>query len=102
MAGTNMIDTAKVAAIANDMDVLNKQLALSLEDVKAIMTKEFSTAYSGEVSDETIKAFEDFYNKYASEYKELVEKYIAYLRTNVVEGYIDVETGNNNLSAQFK
>ena len=102
MAGTNMIDTAKVAAIANDMDTLNKQLALSLDDVKAIMTNELPKAYSGEGSDDTRKAFENFYNKYANEYKELVEKYITYLRTSVVEGYTEVETGNKSLSAQFK
>jgi len=102
MAGNSItINTDQVAQIATNIDNLNKRLSEELNNSKATIDQ-LSNIWEGEAAQTTISSFDEFAAKYFQNYADIINQYVQFLRTNVEQSYIDVETQNIALADAFK
>lgn len=102
MVGNNVtISTDQVAQIASEIESLNKELTVELNNGKAIIDQ-LANIWSGEASQATISAFDEFAAKYFQNYEDIINQYVQFLRNNIQQGYVDTETQNTNLAEAFK
>ena len=79
------VNTNDVSQIADAIETQNNKLVAELASCKSLFDTDLGRVYTGAAANETIAAFNSFYNKYAEEYKSSVTEYVAYLREHVVE-----------------
>lgn len=102
MAGNNeKVSTDQVAAIANEIDSLNRQLDDKLKECKQTFDN-LSSIWQGEAAQASIENFDSFAAKYFQKYQDVIDSYVKFLRTNVEQGYTETETQNVNLADAYK
>lgn len=95
------VNTDQVNAIASEIENLNKQLSDELETSKKLFAN-LGNSWSGEAYEATKSAYNEFSEKYFQSYHDVIDNYVKFLKTNVAQGYFDVEIANTNLSDAFK
>ena len=95
------VNTDQVAQIATKIESLNTQLREQLE-ISKTKVNNLSNVWTGEASQTTISAFNEFAGKYFENYEEIIASYVRFLRTNVEQGYFETETSNIELGQSFK
>ena len=102
MAGTGItISTDKVTQVADNLDSLNRQLTEELNETKAAIDS-LRNVWSGEAADATISSYDEFASKFFQNYQDVITQYVKFLKTNIAQGYFDVETQNVSLADAFK
>ena len=102
MASNNTrISTEEILQIASNIEKLNKELSEQLAESKATI-ESLANVYEGESAQTTISNYNSFASKYFQTYEDILQNYVKFLRTNVAEGYTQVETTNTNLAEGFK
>lgn len=102
MAGSGVkVSGAQVAAIAGSMEKLNNKLSEELTNSNKLIHG-LSSIWSGEAAQASISSYDAFASKYFENYKDLINQYIQFLRTNVEEGYGQTEAENVRLADQLK
>lgn len=102
MAGNNTrINTEEIMQIASNIEKLNNELNEKLEESKSTI-EGLTNIYQGEAAENTISSYNTFASKYFQTYKDILQNYVKFLRTNVAEDYVKVETKNIQLSESFK
>lgn len=102
MAGNSIkVSTDQVAAIANDIDRINKDLFEKLQDAKKTFDN-LSNIWQGEAAQTSIQNFDSFANKYFQNYHDIIDSYVKFLRSHVEQGYTETETQNVNLADAYK
>lgn len=102
MAGNNItISTEQVEGIANQMSNKNDQLNEELLRCKDLVNA-LADVWEGQASQAVIEAFNDFANKYFSNYKEAIDDYVKFLRQVVNVNYAEVEKSNIGAAEAFK
>lgn len=101
MAGNNMsVSTEQVESIASQMASKNEQLNEELLRCKDVVNA-LEGIWQGQASQATIEAFNDFANKYFSNYKQAIDDYVTFLRTVVNANYAEVEKANISAAQAF-
>lgn len=95
------INTDQVTEIASVIESLNKQLTDELNESRDLFTT-LGNSWSGEAYESSKSAYNEFATKYFQTYYDIIDNYVKFLRTNVSQGYFDVETANTSLSDAFK
>jgi len=95
------VNTDQVADIANEIESLNKKLSDELNTSRDLFTQ-LGNSWSGEAYENSKNAYNEFASKFFQTYYDIIDNYVKFLRTNVSQGYFDVETVNSNLSEAFK
>ena len=95
------VNTDQVTEIAGEIEALNKKLQALLEDSRDLFTT-LGNSWNGEAYEATKASYNEFAQKYFGNYYEVIQNYVKFLRTNVSQGYFDVETQNTSLSDAFK
>ena len=95
------INTDQVSEIASVIESLNRKLSDELTASRDLFTK-LGNSWSGEAYEASKAAFNEFATKYFQTYYDIIDNYVKFLRTNVSQGYFDVETANTSLSDAFK
>ena len=95
------VNTDQVADIANEIESLNKKLSDELNTSRDLFTQ-LGNSWSGEAFEASKSAYNEFATKFFQTYYDVIDNYVKFLRTNVSQGYFDVETVNTNLSEAFK
>ena len=102
MAGNSIrVSTDQVAQIATNIENLNNRLTEELNNSKATIDQ-LANIWSGEASEATISAFDEFANRFFKNYEDVITQYVQYLRTCVEQGYFETETANISLADAFK
>jgi WXG100 family type VII secretion target len=101
MAGQIKVSTDQVAAIATKIESINNQLNDQLTNGQNAI-KGLASTWEGEASQTTISSFNEFAQKYFQNYKDIIDNYVRFLRTNVDQGYFETETANTGLADAFK
>ena len=102
MASNNTrISTEEILQIASNIEKLNKDLSEQLAESKATI-ESLANVDEGESAQTTISNYNSFASKYFQTYEDILQNYVKFLRTNVAEGYTQVETTNTNLAEGFK
>lgn len=91
------ITPEEVLSIANNIANLNNKLQETLEATRTNV-QSLSNSWSGEAASATISAFNSFADKYFASYKEMLDRYVTYLRNNVAGGYSEGENINKKLA----
>ncbi len=101
MAGNSIkVNTDQVAQIASNLESLNKKLTEELTKSKVTVDK-LASIWTGEASQATIQAFDEFAAKYFQNYEDVITQYVSFLRTHVENGYFETETANIGLADAF-
>lgn len=95
------INTDQVSEIATVIESLNRKLSDELTASRDLFTT-LGNSWSGEAYEASKAAFNEFATKYFQTYYDIIDNYVKFLRTNVSQGYFDVETANTSLSDAFK
>ena len=95
------INTDQVSEIASVIESLNRKLSDELTASRDLFTT-LGNSWSGEAYEASKAAFNEFATKYFQTYYDIIDNYVKFLRTNVSQGYFDVETANTSLSNAFK
>ena len=95
------VNTDQVSAIATEIENLNNQLSDELERSRKLFDT-LGNSWNGEAYDTSKSAYNVFASKYFNDYKQIIEQYIKFLRSNVSQGYFEVESANVNLGDAFK
>lgn len=95
------INTDQVNEIASGIESLNRKLSDELTASRDLFTS-LGNSWSGEAYEASKAAFNEFATKYFQTYYDIIDNYVKFLRTNVSQGYFDVETANTSLSDAFK
>ncbi len=95
------IDTAQVLEIANKLSSLNDDLQTNLKEAKTTITN-LCEFWKGDAATATKDAVESFATAYFQNYYDLIDQYVQFLKTNVVQGYEETETANTTLADSFK
>ncbi|HRU98918.1 MAG TPA: WXG100 family type VII secretion target [Ruminococcus sp.] len=95
------INTDQVSEIASVIESLNRKLSDELTASRDLFTT-LGNSWSGEAYEASKAAFNEFATKYFQTYYDIIDNYVKFLRTNVSQGYFDVETANTSLSDAFK
>ena len=101
MAGTILISTDRVDAIATEIETLNNKLNQLLEDSQTTI-QSLSSTWTGEAAQETISAFDAFAATYFQNYYDIIKSYVTFLRQNVSSDYQRTEEANISLADAFK
>ena len=101
MAGEIKISVDQVSQIATTLENLNKRLKEQLENSHEIITN-LTNIWEGEAATATVEAYTSFANKHFQNYYDVIDSYVKFLRSNVVEGYTETETANTTLADAFK
>lgn len=101
MAGIIKVNTDQVAQIATDIEALNKKLDEQLKNAQTTI-KGLSSTWEGEAASATMQAFDEFAAKYFTNYYDVIDQYVKFLRVHVDQGYFETETANTTLSEAFK
>ena len=94
------VNTAQVEEIADAMNRLNTKLNDTLEASRDTVNG-LQQVWSGQASEESRSAYNNFAKKYFDTYRQLIDQYVVFLREAVAKGYYDVETANSELSDAF-
>ena len=94
------LNTTEVAQIALSLESLNKKLGIELEDSQ-LTVKGLASTWQGKASEATISAFDTFSAKYFETYKNMIDRYVKFLRKNVDNGYFEIEREITDLSTNF-
>ena len=89
------VDPEVVFQTANTVSSINTELEQVLTDSNKAV-HELEGSWTGEASQATISAFNSFFTKYQSEYKDMLDKYVDFLNQQVGEGYIEANTSAKN------
>ncbi len=95
------INTDEVSQIASNIDGVNKKLCEVLENSMREIDS-LGKSWSGEAYERVQESYRSFAQKYFQTYKDVIDQYVAFLRTNVEQGYFDTETTNISLAESFK
>jgi Uncharacterized protein conserved in bacteria len=79
-----------VASIKSELEQLLTNCNETVQGLK--------NTWEGKAADATTSAFNAFYQKYNTEYNEVLTAYINFLNTNAAEGYDDTENKVERLS----
>ncbi len=102
MAGNSLkISTEQVMQIAAELERLNKQLKGELTTSKQTIDN-LTNIWEGSAAQETVSNFDQFSRKFFDKYEAVIDQYVKFLRQNVAEGYVQVETQNKDLGSAFK
>ena len=101
MAGLIKVNTAQVNQIASNIDSLNNKLDEQLRNSQTAI-KSLANTWEGEAATGTITSYNEFAAKYFESYKDIINGYVKFLRTNVEQGYFDTESTNTTLADAFK
>ena len=102
MAGNSIrISTDQVNQIAANIERMNGELEETLQDSKAAIDG-LKNIWQGEAAEETVASYDAFAAKYFENYKEIIQQYVTFLRSNVETGYVETENANVNLAEAFK
>lgn len=101
MASKMTIDASEVQAIASGIQSLNEELTDLLNSTKARIHS-LSNTYTGEAADATVAAFDRFANNYFATYHDMIDRYVQFLRSSVVEGFSQVQMANVKLADGLK
>ena len=102
MAGNSIrISTDQVAEIAGNMERLNGELEAKLNDSRSAVNS-LKNIWTGEAAEETTSAYDSFAAKYFEQYRDVIQNYISFLRTNVDAGYTETESVNSGLAEAFR
>ena len=94
------ISIPEVQQAASTIENLNKNLSMNLDEIKQIMNSTQDVYRSADAT--TIRAkFEMFSKKYFEDYKDVIDKYVAFLRNAVAEGYSSTQAKENSSANQF-
>lgn len=96
-----VINTDQVTEIGNAIESLNKKLSDELTASQELFNT-LGNSWSGEAYEASKGAYSEFASKYFQTYYDIIDNYVKFLRTNVSQGYFDVETANTSLSDAFK
>lgn len=100
MANTIRVETIKIKDVADRIKAINEELDSTFTEIKNLVETQFSNSYTGSAAEKTADTFKQFYNKYAEQYKEAVEKYVRYLGTVELD-YIEVTRHNSELGQSY-
>lgn len=95
------INTDQVSEIASVIESLNRKLSDELTASRDLFTT-LGNSWGGEAYEASKASFNEFATKYFQTYYDIIDNYVKFLRTNVSQGYFDVETANTSLSDAFK
>ena len=95
------LDTEQVLAIASQIENDNQQLNDLLESSKSTIDSLFSY-WTGKAADETHNSYESFATQYFQTYRDILDQYVKFLRSNVVPGYEVTEQVNTQLAEAFR
>ena len=95
------VNTDQVSEIAAEIEILNKKLTDELNTSRDLFVQ-LGNSWSGEAYENSKNAYNEFASKFFQTYYDIIDNYVKFLRTNVSQGYFDVETVNSNLSEAFK
>lgn len=100
MQGQNVIKTDEILSLANKISNNNNRINETLKQVKTEV-ENLSKSWSGDAANATKSAVEAFAAEYYDKYKELIDKYVEYLKTMAAEGFVQTEESNTNIGNQF-
>ena len=100
MAGQIRVNTDQVGQIATSIEAQNKRLQEELQNSQATI-QALSNSWEGEAAQATIDAYDSFAQKFFQNYYDVIDNYVRFLRTNVDQGYFEVESANTQLSDAF-
>ena len=95
------VDTAQVASTAENISRLNGELYTLLAESQTAVNS-LSGTWSGKGSDDTRAAYDAFAQKYFTDYREILNKYVTFLNSHVDAGYVATETSVESLADRFK
>jgi WXG100 family type VII secretion target len=95
------LSTQDVLAIASQLENDNKQLHELLNNSKSTLDS-LSSYWSGTASEATRAEYNSFAGKYFQVYYDILDQYVKFLRTNVVEHYEHTEQVDTQLADAFK
>lgn len=101
MSGMIKVNSAKVVQFAEEISNENKKLKQQLEDSKASIDA-LSRIWTGDASQDTKKSFDDFSRDFFENYYNMLQNYVIYMKESVAQGYSITESGNVDLSSNFK
>ena len=100
MSTRTTLDTNEVLSIAGQIESDNKELQRLLTESKTTLDG-LSATWTGAAAEQTRAAYGTFAGKFFQEYYEVLDQYVKFLRSNVVDQYSDTENKNVQLSDQF-
>lgn len=100
MQGQNVIKTEEIKELANKIANINSRINETLKKVKNEVDN-LSKSWSGDAAVATKSAVDTFAFEYYDQYKEIIDKYVDYLKTMAVEGFVQTEEANTNIGNQF-
>ena len=100
MSTQTILDTDQVLGIATQIENDNKQLQQILNDSKTTIDNLY-TYWTGPAAEECHASYDSFANKFFQTYYDTLDKYVAFLRINVAEGYVILENEQTSLSDAF-
>lgn len=95
------INTDQVTEIASAIESLNRKLSDELNDSRELFNT-LGNSWTGEAYEASKASFNEFANKFFQTYYDIIDSYVKFLRTNVSQGYFEVESANISLSDAFK
>lgn len=94
------IDTTAIESAAGTISSLNDQLEATLLESQSVI-QGLSNAWTGAASETMISSYNSFSAKYFSEYKELLNNYVSYLRQIAVGNYQAAEQQNLGIGSDL-
>ena len=96
-----ILSTEQVLSIASQIESDNQKLQQLLNDSKSAIDS-LASYWTGKASDETRSSYETFAGKFFQTYYDVLNQYVKFMRSNVVEQYEQTETVNTQLADAFK
>ena len=90
------IDTAAIENAAGTISNLNNQLEATLQESQKEV-QSLSEVWTGPAAEATIGSYNGFAAKYFSNYKQLLDDYVTFLRQVAAGNYSEIETQNASL-----
>ena len=84
---------ASVSGVKSELEQLLSNCNETVQSLKG--------SWEGQAADATTSAFNAFYQKYNTEYEEVLRKYIEFLNVQAAEGYEDTEQKVTRLSDEI-
>jgi len=99
MKGIN-ISIDEVRQIATSIESLNKKLDENLRDIQKSM-KNMESSWKSKAASNIQGKFDSLANKYFDKYKNVIDEYVKFLRTQVSEGYENTENQISSNADKF-
>ena len=100
MSTRTTLDSDQVLAIASQIENDNKELQRLLNESKTTLDG-LSSTWTGAAAEQTRASYGTFAGKFFQEYYDVLDQYVKFLRSNVVEQYSETESKNVQLGDQF-